>query len=446
MSRKPDRALADAEQALRLNPDLPVGHFVRGSANFNLGQYDAAIGDYTETLRLRPTSSDTLAQRGYTYHRKGDDARALADYNEVLKMEPDDVGTLLNRGDALRNLHEMSRAGADYGKAIRLAPENPGGWEGRGWIRLATQDFDGAIADFTEAIRIVPNKSTNYLNRGAALSLIKQNARALADEDLAIRLDPSHPLGYVNRGQTLNNLGDSVAALASVNKALEMAPGFPPALDVLKKIDDGGKKRGRRAVELSQDAAKRDWQICVFPVTDIGPPNAAMVEVINACTELINSNGGNDENRALVHLQRGSMYRRLGKFELALVDFSESLRHDPTSAEAYTGVGNAYRGLKLWGSAIAAHTESLRLKQDATTYNNRGNVYQDMMDNTRAIADYDMSIKLDPNYATAYYNRGNSRLAAGDKDGAVADYRRAAKLNPHLKQATDMLQQVDKKL
>ena len=98
-----------------------------------------------------------------------------------------------------------------------------------------------------------------------------------------------------------------------------------------------------------------------------------MVEVVDACSELINSKGGNDENRALVHLQRGSMYRRLGKFELALADFSESLRHDPNSADAYTGLGNAYRGLDLYDLAIAAHTEALRLKpNNATTYNNRG--------------------------------------------------------------------------
>ena len=71
---------------------------------------------------------------------------------------------------------------------------------------------------------------------------------------------------------------------------------------------------------------------------------------------------------------------------------------------------------------------------------------QEMKDNERAIADYDMSIKLDPNYATAYYNRGNSRLATGDKEGAVADYRQAAKLNPSLKQASEMLQKVEAKL
>jgi tetratricopeptide (TPR) repeat protein len=60
---------------------------------------------------------------------------------------------------------------------------------------------------------------------------------------------------------------------------------------------------------------------------------------------LIESQGGSDENRADVHLRRGSMYRRLGKYELALADFSESIRYSPKSADAYTGRGNAYRGL-----------------------------------------------------------------------------------------------------
>ena len=322
------------------------------------------------------------------------------------------MGILLNRGDALRNMKEWSRAGADYGEAIRLAPQNPGGWKGRGYIRLATQDFDGAVKDFSEAIRLSPDDANVYLNRGAALTLQNQNAKALADADKAIRLDPGQPIGYVNRAQTLNNLGDRVAALASIDKALQLVPGFPPALDLLKKIG-AGRKSGKAAAPLSQQAANDDFHICAFPVTDVGPSREWMGKVIDACTALINSNGGSAENRALIHLQRGSMYRRLGKFDLALVDFSESLRYDPNSALAWTGRGNAYRGLKLFEQSISDHTEAIRLK---------------------------------PDDATSYNNRGNARLDAGNKDGAVADYRQAVKLNPAMKQATEMLQKVDTKL
>ena len=46
----------------------------------------------------------------------------------------------------------------------------------------------------------------------------------------------------------------------------------------------------------------------------------------------------------------------------------------------------------------------------------------------------------------AYYNRGNSRLATGDKDGAAVDYRKVAGLNPSLKRASEMMQQLDRKL
>jgi tetratricopeptide (TPR) repeat protein len=263
---------------------------------------------------------------------------------------------------------------------------------------------------------------------------------------MAVRLEPNYPLNHVNRGQALNELGDPVAAMAAIDKALQLAPGFPPALEQQKKI--AATQKGRKApADISPDTAKRNYSICAFPVSDVNPGQDWMRKVIDACTALINSKGGNDENRALVHLQRGSMYRRLGKFELALADFSESIRHDPQSGMAYTGRGNAYRGLKLPEQAIADHTEAIRLKPDyATAYNNRGNAWQDLKDHARAVVDYDAAIKLDPNYASAYYNRGNSRLELGDKDGAAADYRQAAKLSPGLKQAAEALQQLGQKL
>jgi tetratricopeptide (TPR) repeat protein len=228
-----------------------------------------------------------------------------------------------------------------------------------------------------------------------------------------------------------------------LNKAFELAPQFPPALEVQKKI---GASAGK-ATEPSPDAANDAYRRCSFPITELGPPQDEMKKVIAACTVLINSRGGSAENRALIHLQRGSMYRRLGKFQLALVDFSESLRYDPTYAKAYTGRGNAYRGLKLFEQAVADHSEAIRLKpDDATSYNNRGNAWADLNNSERAIADYDMAIKLNPHYASAYYNRGNARLDAGDKEGAIADYQQAVASDRSYKPAIEALEDAKAKL
>src|ERR1700688_1052041 len=79
VSHQYDRALADGEQAVRLNSDLPIAHFVRAGAALNLGQYDRAIADYTETMKLRPgAGASVYGLRGLAYHRKHDEAHAVA--------------------------------------------------------------------------------------------------------------------------------------------------------------------------------------------------------------------------------------------------------------------------------------------------------------------------------------------------------------------------------
>jgi tetratricopeptide (TPR) repeat protein len=241
-------------------------------------------------------------------------------------------------------------------------------------------------------------------------------------------------------------MGDRAAAIASINKALQLAPGFPPALETLKKIGAATDKVQKSLRTLSPEEGRRNFRECVFPVADVSLDQKTINRVISACTVLIESQGDSDENRANVHLQRGRMYRRLGKYELALTDFSESTRYSPKSADAYTGRGNAYRGLHQLDQSIADHSEAIRLgPNNAAAHNNRGNAWRDTKDYDKAIADYDAAIKLSPHYASAIYNRANARLDAGDKDGAIADFRQALKVSPGLQQATDMLKQLGAK-
>jgi tetratricopeptide (TPR) repeat protein len=237
----------------------------------------------------------------------------------------------------------------------------------------------------------------------------------------------------------MHALGDNAGAFAAVNVALKLAPNFPPALDALEQIGTPKNAAQIRAA-LARPVAPEE---CMVPVADIKLDAKSIERVMQACSGLINSPGGSAADRSLAFLQRGSMYRRLEKYDPALADFDQSLRYDPNSASAYTGRGNALRHLGRFDQSIAAHSEAIRLEpNNAMAYANRGNAFDDKKDYVHAIADFDAAIKLDPRYATAFYNRANTKLNAGDKEGAIADYREALRLRPNFKEAADALKEL----
>jgi tetratricopeptide (TPR) repeat protein len=83
-----DRAIADYDASIRLNPDFPYAYGSRGRAYHAKGDYDAAIADYDETIRLAPRVALTYNNRGVSYLKKGDTARAIEDLKKALEVDP----------------------------------------------------------------------------------------------------------------------------------------------------------------------------------------------------------------------------------------------------------------------------------------------------------------------------------------------------------------------
>src|ERR1700736_2539625 len=60
----------------------------RGVEYVAKGDLDHAIADYDEAIRLDPKFVNAYYRRGNSYYSKGDYDRAIADYDEAIRLDP----------------------------------------------------------------------------------------------------------------------------------------------------------------------------------------------------------------------------------------------------------------------------------------------------------------------------------------------------------------------
>ena len=80
-----DKAIANYNDAIKLDPKNIVAFIGRGDAYTNKSDYDRALANYSEAIRLDPKSALALSDRGVAYALKGDYDQALADHSEACR-------------------------------------------------------------------------------------------------------------------------------------------------------------------------------------------------------------------------------------------------------------------------------------------------------------------------------------------------------------------------
>jgi len=130
-----DRAIADCDDAIRLDPKGADAYLNRGNAHAARRDYDRAITDFDAAIRLNPALAMAYNNRGVVRRNKGDIAGAIADYGEAIGLAPNLAMAYRNRGRALRNGDEFDQAIADFDAAIRLDPNDAGSFGSRCWAR-----------------------------------------------------------------------------------------------------------------------------------------------------------------------------------------------------------------------------------------------------------------------------------------------------------------------
>ncbi|MCW5922039.1 MAG: tetratricopeptide repeat protein [Saprospiraceae bacterium] len=123
-------------------------------------------------------------------------------------------------------------------------------------------------------------------------------------------------------------------------------------------------------------------------------------------------------------------------FQGAIRHYSEALKYDPTTIEAYNGRGQAYFQMRQipeafedFNNAIKAGLSSPKL------FLNRGKCHVMLNRPKEAIPDLTRSLELEPKSAEAHYFRAFAREKTGDPENAIRDYGSAIQLNPNYVEA-----------
>jgi tetratricopeptide (TPR) repeat protein len=169
----------------------------RGNAYYDGQDYPRAIADYDEAIRLDPRASAGFSQRGNAYYAKGDLPHALADFNQAIALDMNNADAILGRGTLRLEAGDPDRAIADFNAALlstsAVAQAYAVALRNRGAAFAEKGDQDHAIADFNEAIRLNPEDAAAFTGRSAAYKAKGDLVSAAADRDVALHLERRNP-------------------------------------------------------------------------------------------------------------------------------------------------------------------------------------------------------------------------------------------------------------
>ena len=151
-----------------------AAYFNRGNALVTKGEQDKAIADFDEVIKLEPKNASAYNNRGNARNDKGDSDGAIADFDAAIKQNARYASAYFNRGNARAAKGETARAITDYDAAIKYNRRNVNAYIARGALQLAGGAAAKARADMKQAARLAPKNTYAVLWQDIAERRAKQ--------------------------------------------------------------------------------------------------------------------------------------------------------------------------------------------------------------------------------------------------------------------------------
>jgi tetratricopeptide (TPR) repeat protein len=147
--------------------------------------------------------------------------------------------------------------------------------------------------------------------------------------------------------------------------------------------------------------------------------------LLSECDRLVEPTTASD------FLNRGERRRAMGRFDMAIRDYAEALRLDPSASTAKVGRGWAFLKKKDYQTALEDFNDALRQNPESVpAYAGRGACYAGLGRYAEAIVDFSQAVRRDPDQAAWYAERATAYRRTRQYGPCLADLERAVQLAP----------------
>lgn len=257
-------------EALRLAPELSVGHYIEGLIRFQQQDFDGAEASIRAVQRDVPNHAPSLYLMGVIKFRQGQYRQARDNLERFLAVSPDNESAAKVLASVYLQQQDLD-AVEETLEAFAESSNDPQLLAMLGTTKLRLGQAAAATGLLEKAVELAPD-AANFKNQ-LALSLVSAGDRASAQNtlrsaievdgsqyqsdyllamlelqqgdfeaagktiDATIERNPDSPLAFNLRGIALLGLGDETGARAAFARALEIDVGYVPAAGNLARMD-----------------------------------------------------------------------------------------------------------------------------------------------------------------------------------------------------------------
>ncbi len=221
-------AMADFDQAIKLDPNDADNYYERGKAHARGNQLEHALGDYDQALKLKPEFVSVLIARGAVRLATKDEAGARTDFDAALRLEPKDSGNALGIAQTFASFDHHAEAIQRLNAWIETFPEDnqlPRALNSRCWSRaIVGKEFDLALADCNLALKKGPRNSQVLDSRAFVYLRRGDYDKSIADYQAVLKLQPKQAVSMYGLGLAEFKKGRKAEGEKHLQAAIALSP------------------------------------------------------------------------------------------------------------------------------------------------------------------------------------------------------------------------------